>query len=162
MNVRYWDPWADVLQAQRDMDRLFDQVFGQAGSRRAVVGEGDEKTTYLLPVDILEDKGAYKLTASVPGFAPEDVDVTWHEGVLAIEAKAPDRKVEGTWLRKERGYGSASRRLQLPSQIEPDRISASFENGVLTVTVPKAQAAQPVKIAVNGVPPRLEPGQTSP
>jgi len=154
--IRYWDPYTDIAQAARVADRIFDQFFGSAGSA-ALEGSGPEKQppTHQLPLDILEGDGDYTLFASVPGIDPEKVELTFDNGVLTIWAPADPVQVNGQWIRRERSHGSYSRRLQLPNEVQSDRIGASFENGVLTVTVPKAARPQPVKIPI-GSHPRLQ------
>ena len=133
------------------MDQLFDEFAGQAGGSRAS-GEsgGNGLPTYTLPVDILETPEAYALTASVPGFAPDQVEVTYADGLLTIAAQAQPLEARGAWIRQERPFGSWYRRLQLPQQVQPDGITADFDNGLLTVTVPKAARPEPVRIAVAG------------
>ena len=101
-----------------------------------------------MPVDILETGDAYTLYGSVPGFDPEKVEVTFDDGILTVQATAQPIQAGGTWLRRERPYGSFVRRLQLPTEVQAAKIAATFENGVLTVTVPKAPRPQPVKIPV--------------
>jgi HSP20 family protein len=105
--------------------------------------------TYYLPVDVFESDDAYTLLASVPGFREDQVEVTFEDGILSIKARTEPHKAPGRWLRQERPYGSFVRRLELPQQAETSKISAHFENGVLTVTVPKAAKPQPVKIAIS-------------
>jgi HSP20 family protein len=126
------------------MDRLFDQFFGD----NVPDGESGTPATYYLPVDVFESDDAYTLVASVPGFREDQVEVTFEDGILSIKAKAEQQKAPGRWLRQERPYGSFVRRLEVPQQAEMGRISAHFENGVLTVTIPKAAKPQPVKIPI--------------
>jgi HSP20 family protein len=132
------------------MDRLVDEFFGYGGtSTQSRSGDRERQLpTYTLPVDILETDDAYVLTAPVAGFEPEKVEVTYDQGMLTIAAKAEPLEVQGTWIRQERPYGSWVRRLQLPEQVSGDEISAGFEHGLLTVTVPKVAKPQPVRIPV--------------
>ena len=149
MNViRWWDPAGELAQTHRMMDRLFDSFFGPGGSSQPETNGA--LPTFPMPVDILETEDGYVLEAAVPGFAPEKVEVTYAEGILSIEAQAERVNVNGTWLRRERPHGSFLRKLQLPSEVQGDKISASFDNGLLTITVPKAARPQPVKIPVSG------------
>jgi len=144
MTITWWSPSADLMRAQRAMDRVFDQFFGD----EAPQGEGGNPPTYYLPVDIFESDDAYTLVTSVPGFREDQVEVTLEEGILSIKARAESPQAPGRWLRQERPFGSWVRRLEVPQQSESTRISAQFENGVLTVTIPKAAKPQPVKIPV--------------
>lgn len=145
VSITWWSPSADVMRAQRAMDRLFDQFFGD----NAPEGDGAQPATYYLPVDVFESDDAYTLLASVPGFREDQVEVTFEDGILSIKAKAEQHKAPGRWLRQERPFGSFVRRLELPQQSETGKISAQFENGVLTITVPKAAKPQPVKIPIS-------------
>jgi HSP20 family protein len=147
MAIRWWDPTGELAQMHRSMDRLFDQFFASGTGSTQAEPEG-RPPTYYLPLDILEADDAYVLYASVPGFSPEQVEVTYTDGVLAIQATTSDWQPKGEWLRRERHWGNWSRKLQLPAEVQPDKIAASFDNGILTVTVPKAAKPQPVKIAV--------------
>lgn len=144
---RWWDPTNELAQTHRMMDRLFDGFFGPGGT-----AEPDGQTpapTYLVPLDILETEDAYILEAAVPGFSPEKVEVTFDEGILTIQAQSEPVSVNGQWLRRERPRGNFQRKLQLPTEVQGNRIAANFENGLLTVTVPKAARPQPVKIPVS-------------
>ncbi len=148
-DFRYWGPTAELLNASRRMDRLFDEFFGPGGAVTPQNGEGKAQVpTYGLPLDIMETEAAYQLTASVPGFGPEDVDVTFQDGILTITATPQPLEAEGRWIRQERPWGSFTRKLELPQQVEGDKISAQFENGVLRIAVPKVAKAQPVRIPV--------------
>jgi HSP20 family protein len=148
---RWWNPSGDLYAATRAMDRLFDEFFGPGGTSAPQQGlNGGEMPTYQLPVDILETEGSYVLTASVPGFDPSQVEVTFADGVLTILAKAQPEKVTGRWLRTERPHGSFLRKLELPQQVQGEKIAAGFENGLLTVTVPKQAKPEPIKIQVGG------------
>ncbi len=88
------------------------------------------------------------LYATVAGVPSENVDVTFADGVLAISVKAAPFDRQGKLLRQERPWGNWSRKLELPKEVQPDRIKADVEHGLLTVTVPKAASAKPVRIPV--------------
>ena len=143
--VAWWTPWRDLLQTGTTMDRLFDEFFGYGGN--AAPGRNGAPPTYALPIDVVENDAGYVITASVPGFAPEQVEVTFNEGVLTVFAKAEPRQIEGQWLRQERPYGSLARKLELTG-VQGSDITANFDNGVLTVMVPKTPQPQPVKIPI--------------
>ena len=144
MSITWWSPTADMRSAHRAMDRLFEQFFGE----QAPEGAGATPSTYYLPVDVFESGEAYTLVASVPGFKREQVEITFEDGILSIKARAEEHKAPGRWLRQERPYGSFVRRLEVPQQVETGSITADFEDGVLTVTIPKTAKPQPVKIPI--------------
>jgi HSP20 family protein len=84
------------------------------------------------------------------GLHEEDVEVTFENGMLTISAKATPLHTQGRWIRQERPWGQLTRTLQMPKEVDADKIEASFENGVLKVRVPKAPAAKPVRVAIGG------------
>lgn len=141
-----WNPWSDLFSLHDQMDQLFNEAFGGTLAPR---GSAEVATT--LPIDIRQTDEAFVLEASVPGFSPEDVEVTVDQNVLTIKGtrqqESEDRK--NGWIRRERRTGSVYRQVMLPAEVRADEISASFDKGVLTVTVPRAQKAQPRRISVS-------------
>jgi HSP20 family protein len=106
--------------------------------------------TFRAPLDIQRTESGYRLQAALPGFKPEDVEVTLEQGTLTIAARrSEDRKTEqGSYLRREVFAGSYRRRLVVPADVTADDITAALENGVLTVDVKHAPASQAVRIPV--------------
>jgi HSP20 family protein len=143
---RWWNPTADMMTATRLIDRMFDQFFGY-GTQTRDQPEGGTPT-FALPVDVLETDDSFVLYATIAGVPSENVDVTFEDGVLALSAKAAPFERQGRWLRQERPWGNWIRKLELPKEVQPDKISADVAHGLLTVTVPKAATAQPVRIPV--------------
>jgi HSP20 family protein len=131
-----WNPWGEL-----------DQLF-QSLSTETAPGNRDEYTT--LPVDIKQTDSEYIIEASVPGFRPEDVEVTFEDGVLTIRGTRKEESEDktGRYVRRERRVASVFRQMGLPAEVRADEISAAFDNGVLRVTVPRAQKAQPKRIEV--------------
>lgn len=145
-----WSPVSDLMSLHSAMDRLFSDSFGFPGSTRSVnaVGEG------YLPLDVYQTDREWVVRASVPGVDPNAVEVTFDSGVITIkgEIKLPEgTRPESYWLR-ENYYGKFSRQISLPEDALGDQAKAQFYNGVLTLTVPKAQPAKPksVKIPISG------------
>ena|SRR5438105_6315604 len=143
---RWWGPTTDVVTATRLIDRMFDQFFGPGAQAPDQPDSGP--ATYALPVDVIETADSFLLYATVAGVPGDNVDVTFEDGVLSITVKAAPFERQGRLLRQERPWGNWVRKLELPKEVEPERIGADVENGVLTVTVPKAATAQPVRIPV--------------
>ena len=139
-----WNPWSDLSSLHSQMDRLFTESLGEVTDRLA-----SEYSS--LPVDIQQSDEQFTIVASVPGFKPEDVEVTFDEGVLTIRGHHQDETdgPTGQWVRRERRMSSMHRQLALPAEVQVDKIAAGFENGVLTITVPRAQKAQPKRIPVS-------------
>jgi len=145
--VRWWNPASDLVNASRVMDRVFDQYFGYGQAHEQEQGG---IPTYALPVDVLETENEFLLYATVAGVPSDHVDVTFEDGVLTISVKAAPFERQGRWLRQERPWGSWTRKLELPKEVQADGIHANVENGMLRLIVPKAVTAQPVKIPVGG------------
>jgi HSP20 family protein len=145
--VTRWNPWSELFSLHDQMDQLFNEAFGSFAAPRR---NGGGETAMTLPIDIRQTDEAYVLEASVPGFTPEDVEVTLDQNVLTIQGtrKQETEEQKGGWIRRERRTGSFHRQVVLPAEVRADEITASFEHGVLTVTVPRAQKAQPKRIPV--------------
>lgn len=123
-----------------DLDSLLDSVF--SGVK-------------IPAVDIREDQENYKISAEIPGFEEKDISVFVEKHVLTIEGKKEEEKVDDRkYLVKERAVRNFSRSFTLPDDLDEEKVSASFKNGVLDITLPKTEKAQPkrieVKVGVNG------------
>ena len=134
-----------LVAGARPIDRLFEQFLGYEAAIRE-----DGTPTYALPLDILETEDAYELHATVAGVPQDGVDVTFESGMLSIAVKAVPFEIQGTFIRQERPWGNWSRKLELPKEIDSAKIAAHFENGVLTVRIPKVAKVEPVRIAIGG------------
>jgi HSP20 family protein len=130
-----------VFGLRREIDRLFEDTFG-----------GDARRSGWAPaVDIREDNQEIVLEVELPGIKPSDVEVTAENGVLTIRGEKQSTSAEGTEGRYhviERSYGSFTRSFQLPTGVDERRIDAEFQDGLLSVHIPKAALAQPRKIEI--------------
>jgi HSP20 family protein len=142
MSVSFWNSWNDVVSTQGHAEQLLSDALGRTLMRERVV--------HALPLDIRQTDGAYYIEASVPGFKPEDVEITFDENVLMIRGIRPpeDEPRLGVYLQRERQLSSVHRHVHLPGQVRVEEITASFEYGILTVMVPREQKAQPKRIPV--------------
>ncbi|EMA31244.1 Hsp20/alpha crystallin family protein [Halobiforma nitratireducens] len=114
------------------LDRVSRQVEeGMTGGGLQVPGS--------VPVDVADTDEEYVVTADLPGYETDDIDLTLSEGTLRLDASREDALefAEGEYLRRERTRKTASRRVRLPEPVEEDGVSAGYENGVLTVRLPK-------------------------
>ena len=154
MAIARWRPASDLASLHSTMDRLFSDVFGDSFARMG--GEDRGLATFHLPVDIQENEDGYVIKAPVPGFNPEDVEITFSDGVLTINATHREEKEEpeGQYLRREIAFGNYQRRIGLPGGVKAEDITATFDNGVLTVMVPRAPRPEPRRIQV-------QPGEQS-
>jgi HSP20 family protein len=137
----------------REIDRVFDAFFGQS----------DQGRRWVPPMDLVEAEDHFVLKADLPGLSEGDVNIEVQDGALTIsgERKAEHEQREKGWYRIERSFGSFSRSLTLPDGVDPDRIEASFSNGVLEVHIPKPEERKPRRIAIsrsngNGKPAQVE------
>lgn len=138
MVVNRWNPWNEVFS---NHEQLYADALGRIVA--------PERFIHTLPLDIRQSDDAFEIEASVPGFKPEDVDITFDENVLTIRGtRHEDDVIRGAYVRRERNAHSVYRQVGLPAEVKTDEITASFDNGVLTITVPRAQRAQPKRIPV--------------
>jgi HSP20 family protein len=113
-------------------------------------GSGTITSAWIPAVDVFEDKDAVKIVAELPGVSREDVKLSMENNVLTIRGEKKQEAEENTERvhRYERTYGSFERAFALPNSIDPEKIAAKYADGVLTVTIPKAEKARPREIPV--------------
>jgi HSP20 family protein len=130
-----------LFSLRREMDRLFDDTFGRAATGASA---------WHPAVDVREEGDAFVFELELPGVSPEAVEVTADNGVLSVsgEKKSEQQRDDDRWHIVERTQGSFRRTFQLPQNVSDERIEASFENGVLTVRIPKAEVPKPKKIEI--------------
>lgn len=138
-----WNPVRDMVAMQNAMDRLFEETWRNA----------ETTANHHLPLDVYETDQAYTVVASVPGLGAEDINITLHEGTLTIsgewvETAAKSDENNTRALLRERTYGKFSRTINLPQIIDADAVEATYENGLLTLALPKQPNAQPRQIPV--------------
>lgn len=150
MAINRWSPVGELASLHTAMDRLFGDFFGESGMQ--TTDQASAPSTWYLPLDIVDAGNSYQVKAAVPGFKPEDVEVTFHDGMLNIVARHREEHAskQGKYLRRELRVGNFARSVQLPAEIRPEEIKADFESGILTVEIPKAAVAKPIKIQVSG------------
>ena len=137
-----WEPLRDLMSLQNEMSRLLDTL--QPGD----INGGDGTWAPLL--DLLEQDDSFMIDVDLPGVRPEDVDVTLDQNLLTVrgERKISSIVTHENVRRSERRYGSFLRTISLPSHVDAEGIQADFEDGVLHITVQKAEQAKPRKIKV--------------
>jgi len=147
MAMMRWNPMREVLAMQRMMDRLIDETWGAVRNAEA------EVSAATLALDVHETPTGYVVAATLPGVKAEDIHITYHDGVLTVAGDVPQFRPAGEdkdirALMTERAWGKFSRSIRLPQPIQADNIEATYENGVLTLTLPKSPEAQPRMIPV--------------
>jgi HSP20 family protein len=144
MSVSRWDPFQDLHAFRDEMNRTFNRWFGRE--------EQDERSAprWAPALDVMESGDAYHIDVEVPGLGPEDIDVTVDQGMLTVqgERRYQEETRDRQYHRVERRYGVFRRAITLPSHVDANRVDATYDNGVLRLTVPKTEAAQPKRITV--------------
>ena len=144
--VRRTSPLGELVSLRQAMDRLFEDSF----VRPRGWGFPTEMGT-TLPLDVTNTADALVVEAALPGIRPEDVEITVEDGTLTIQAESKDerRETQGETLISEIRRGSMSRTVTLPTGLEPDKATATFENGVLRLSFPRAEAVKPRQIRIS-------------
>lgn len=142
MTVVRWNPFREMLAASRALDRMLDNDSGNWSTQDSGMRVAQ------LPIDAYSTDNEIIVTAAVPGLRPEDVEITVEGDTLMIRGEIPARLDNVKNLFAERYHGPFSRTLQLNVPIDVDKVEATFENGILTLTLPKAEEVRPKVIKV--------------
>ncbi len=137
----YRSPWREMERLQREVNRLFADSAGVVGGRMAAGYPA---------INVWSNDESAVVTAELPGVDPEDIDISVVGDTLTLTgSRRPTELKEGEkYHRRERGYGQFTRSFQLPFQVEADKVEAQFEKGVLHISLPRAEADKPRKIAI--------------
>jgi HSP20 family protein len=140
-----WDPWSEAVSLREAMDRLFEESFIRPRRDWPAPSEGES-----LAMDMYETDDEVVVKTAVPGVKAEDVDISVTDDILTIqgETKAEEKVEKANYVRQERRYGAFARHLSLPSTVIAEKATAKFEDGVLTLTLPKAEEAKPKTIKI--------------
>ena len=152
-----WDPIREIDSLQGEMNRLFSTFFETPTASRG--GNGQTGARRWLPaMDLVETGDHFVLKADLPGMTESDVNIELENNVLTVsgERRTEHEDQQAGYYRLERATGAFSRSLTLPEGIDPDAVSATFDNGVLEVRIPKPAEAKPrrVQIGVGGAEPK--------
>ncbi len=148
-NLVPFEPFREMLSLRDAMNRLFEESF-----LRPDVFE-TQNTAALAPIDVYETKDNVVLKAAVPGLKAEDLDISITGDVLTIKGEYKSEEPAETqpekarnYIRQERRYGSFNRQLTLPAAVDSDKVTATFENGILTLEMPKREAVKPKSVKI--------------
>jgi HSP20 family protein len=144
-----WDPFGEAMSLRDGMNRLFEQAVLRTGATgETASGEG---RTFAPALDIHESREAYTVTASLPGVKPENVNIQYQKGVLTISGETSNEttREEGTFHVRERRQGHFSRSISLPDTVNADAAEANYNDGVLTLRMPKAEEMKARRIEVH-------------
>jgi HSP20 family protein len=143
--VKELAPFTDFEGMRREMDRVWES-FLEGGLRRRT----EEAREWLPSLDVAETKNEIVVKAEVAGMDPKDIDISLSDGVLTIkgEKKQEKEEKEADYHLVERSYGSFTRLVQLPKEVQSDKISASYKDGILKITLPKSEEAKKKEIKI--------------
>jgi len=132
-----FDPFVELRRMQSEMNRLFS-------------GFSTTATRDFPPINIWLGENGVVVTAELPGVTGEDVNLSLQEDVLTLSGKREPKSQEQnvSWQRRERAYGSFSRAVQLPFRVDPDKVQARFNDGVLEIELQRLEADRPKKIEI--------------
>ncbi len=145
MTINRWNPIRDMISLRETMDQLLNDNIARSRDYRS------QPAAWQLPVDAYATEDAIILVADVPGLKPEDLDVTLEGDTLTIRGEMKPRPENQNYLLRERLTGRFERVLTINTPIEANKVEATFENGVVQIVLPKAEAVKPKQIKVNAV-----------
>ena len=146
MTIIKWSPARDIASLQQGINRLFEDVFSQT-----VDYDSESMGTWRPPVDIIDTETAIVIFVEIPGVDKEAVAIEVKENVLSIsgERNVDNSVGNGSYMRSERVLGRFARSFALPAMIPTEKITASFKDGVLKISIPKPEVEQPRKVSIN-------------
>jgi HSP20 family protein len=142
MSLIRWEPAREFTTLQSEMNRLFNTFF-EAGDR--------EPRRWAPPMDLLEADDHLVLRADLPGMSEDDIRIEVRDNVLTLtgERKTEQKRENNGYYRIERAFGSFARSLTLPDGVDPDKIEATFDKGVLELRIPKPEERKPRRISIS-------------
>ena len=143
-----WEPVRELSTIQNEMNRLFNTFFDAPASQ----GSGPSLGRRWIPaMDLVESQDDFVLRADLPGLSEEDVNIELEDNVLTVsgERKSEHEERKEGYYRVERASGSFSRSLTLPEGVDPEKVSAKFDRGVLEVRIPKPEQRKPRKVTIS-------------
>ncbi len=139
MRFMNWDPFRELEDLRRVTDRLLGMGARPCYTRRLEYP----------PLDVLEDENGFVVIASLPGMSKDQIHISLLGQTMTIEGERPaDNGENHRYLRRERGYGKFQRTVEFQTQVQSDKVEARYQDGVLSISVPKAESAKPKQIDV--------------
>ena len=144
-SVSHWPQFGRLSDLRDEIDRLFDLPLA------GYTGSSPWMSSWTPALDVYEDKDQFVVTAELPGMKKDEIDVSLHNGSLTLsgERKSESKNEDGGVYRAERYFGRFQRTVDLPTTVVSDKVKADYRDGVLTITLPKAEEAKPRQISVN-------------
>src|SRR4029453_16943607 len=146
MAIERWDPFREAISLRDAMNTLLQESFVRPSGMSAKSGYAAP------PLDVCETENEFVIKAALPGVKPDDVQISVHGDTLTIrgESKAEEDKKGEHWNLRERGFGVFERSVSLATPVDSEKAQAHYEDGVLTLMLPKSESAKPRQIKVNG------------
>ncbi len=151
MTLIKYNPGRDLLEFEREFNKMFNSFGDRFGLTKSKETDAEYENAVWMPLtDIYEDKDKFTLKIDLPGIKKEDVKISYTNGNLNIsgERVQESENKDAKCHRMEKSYGKYFRSFSLPELIQADKINAEFNNGQLTITVPKAEEAKPKEIEI--------------
>ena len=144
MSMIRWDPARDLMSLKLAMDKLLEESVIRPGGFTVEFGGGS------FPIDIIQAEDYLIIKAALAGVKPEDVDISVTGDTLTIKAERKEEKgfKDKDYIRKENYHGTISRTIPLPRGMDTNKAEASFENGLLTLNIPKLEGEKPRQIKI--------------
>ena len=147
MTLVRWKPVHGITRGYNDFSRELNRFFGNFHGED---GESSGKCSYCPSLDISETKDDISVNVELPGVSSKDVNITLEDDVLTIkgEKKFEEEDNDKNYYRAERSYGTFQRSFTLPTEVKKDKIKADFKDGILSISIPKAEKVKPKKIEI--------------
>jgi HSP20 family protein len=149
----FWNlaPFRRVASLRDEVDNLFNLAFGRLTDNNGHVHGAQMLEGWFPAVDVYEDKDNLQVKAELAGLNKEDIEISLQDGylVLAGERKQQEKQDNGEVYRSERWVGRFHRTISLPCRVDAEKIKATYNEGILTVTLPKAEEAKPKQIPIS-------------
>jgi HSP20 family protein len=141
-NLTRWEPMREMMTLREAMNHLFDDAFTRPLNMSAV--------SAMPAIDLYQTDDEIVVKAALPGIKPDEVQISVTGDVLTLrgEFKRQEQQKEATWHIREQRSGIFERSVMLPTEVQTDKSKADFENGILTITLPKAEAVKPRTISI--------------
>ena len=150
MTLVKFNPVRDLLDVEREFNKMFNTLGSRFGLLRKDVDEEYENAVWMPLTDIYEDNDNYYIKADLPGIKKGDVKISYSDGNLSISGERVQEKEtkDAKFHRIERSFGKYYRSFNLPKEIKEDKIEAEFKDGQLNITIPKADEVKPKEIEI--------------
>jgi HSP20 family protein len=151
MSIVKWSPYRELETMRRNLDKLFGEVFETTPRRDWPLWPMLKPEIVVPNVDMYDKKDKIVVKAELPGMTKDHIDLTINEGSLTLkgEVKKEEEVKEEDYYSRERSYGSFTRTIALPAEVDKEKAKAKFKDGILEITLPKKEEAKPKEIKVD-------------